>query len=65
MILPAHQRPPVLGRGKLFTMICGACEAEWDAEKYDRRGPCPNPACNFFDMCGEENVIRNEKEPCE
>ena len=41
-------------------MICGSCECEWDAEKYDRRGPCPIPACDFFDEGEDENIIRIE-----
>ena len=55
-------REPVRSRGKELTMICGICETEWDAEKYDRRGPCPNRQCNFFDDYEDENVIRIEAE---
>ena len=52
--------PHVPPRGRKFTMICGLCEYEWDAES-KRLGRRFCPRCNLDDEI-ESHVLRDESD---
>ena len=54
--------PYVPPKGRRYTMICGVCEYEWDAES-KRLGRRFCPRCGCDDAC-EDHVIRDERGPC-
>lgn len=46
---------------KGYTVICGLCEAEWDADTLSPLGPCPQRTCGYVDEDGDHNVMRDER----